>query len=78
MMQILRAQTQRVTAAAARVVDAVVASLGSAFTGGNPTFGGAMTMDTTCAWNVLPSVNTIAIPTHGNKRYEWRLQEMLT
>ena len=77
MMQQLRALTERVNATAARVADAAMASLGlTAF--GDPSFAGAMTMGTTCAWNVQPSVHTTAISTHGFKRYEWRLQEMLT
>jgi len=66
MMQQLRATTERVNAAAARVVDAASALLG-----------GFATNDTTFAWNVMPCVPATAICTHG-KRYERRLQEMRT
>ena len=74
MLHQLRAQTQRFIAAAARVVDASWSRLTS--------FGFAAMNDTTpafngTAWLVMPSVRPIAICTHG-KRYEWRLQEMLT
>lgn len=67
MMQQLRAFTERVNASAARVADAASALLGG-FTTNN---------DTTFAWNVMPCVPATAICTHG-KRYERRLQEMLT
>ena len=66
MMQQLRAYTERANATATRVADAALASLGFT-TIGNATF----------AWNVMPSVHPTAICTHG-KRYERRLQEMLT
>ena len=69
MMQQLRAHTERANAAAARVVDAASALLGNAL--------GFATTGTTFAWNVMPCVPTTAICTHG-KRYERRLQEMLT
>jgi len=73
MMQQLRAYTERLSAAAARVVGFASDSVDGALT----TLG--MTTDTTAmfAWNVKPSVHVNAICTHG-KRYERRLQEMLT
>ena len=81
MMQQLRANSQRANVAAARVVDAVSAMLGSVE---SVLTGGALqaittngTTTTTFAWNVMPSVHPTAICTHG-KRYERRLQEMLT
>lgn len=67
MMQQLRATTERVNAAAARVVDAAASAL----------LGGFATNGTTFAWNVMPCVPATAICTHG-KRYERRLQEMRT
>lgn len=66
MMQQLRANTERLSAAAARVIDAAFDSLGFATNG-----------TTTFAWNAMPSVHATAICTHG-KRYPRRLQEMLT
>lgn len=71
MMQQLRANTERLSAAAARVVDAAFDSLGSA------TSGTATNGTTTFTWNAMPSVHATAICTHG-KRYPRRLQEMLT
>ena len=65
MMQQLRAYTERANASAARVVDAASALFGSSTNG-----------TTSFAWIVMP-VHTPAICTHG-KRYERRLQEMLT
>jgi len=72
MMQQLRAYTERAIASATRVVDAALALGGATGTTGlmNTSF-----MNT--AWNVQPSVHATAICTHG-KRYERRLQEMLT
>jgi len=71
MMQKLCAFTERVTASAARVVRAAFAPFGTAPQG--------MTSNdtTTLAWFVMPSVHATAICTNG-KRYERRLQEMLT
>lgn len=65
MMQQLRAKTERLNASAAPVVGAALTP-----------FGFTTTDTTSCAWNVMPSVHTNAISTHGNKRYEWRLREM--
>jgi len=70
MLQLLRATTERVSAAAARVV-------GAALTPVENTCNGTATNGSTFAWNVMPSVHATAICTHG-KRYERRLQEMLT
>ena len=69
MLNQLRAHTERAIASAPRVVDAGMPKLDG--------FGFAGTTGTTFAWNVMPSVRPTAICTHG-KRYEWRLQEMLT
>lgn len=80
MLQQLRAQTERVSATAVRVVDAAVNSLGLS-TGTDLTAPSAHTTGGAAAngfvWNVMPCVPTTAICTHG-KRYERRLQEMLT
>ena len=72
MMQQLRAFTERVNASATRVVDAASALFGNLSLGCMTT---GTTFSTT-AWNALP-VHDSAICTHG-KRYERRLQEMLT
>ena len=74
MMQQLRAFTQRANAAAARVVDAAFAPLGNGIAG--TATNGTTALFTGTAWN-MPSVHATAICTHG-KRYERRLQEMLT
>ena len=70
MMQQLRAFTERANASAARVVDAASALFG------NLSQRFMTTGTTTFAWNAMP-VHVPAICTHG-KRYERRLQEMLT
>jgi len=76
MMQQLRANTERVNATASRVADLASATLGSVSkdTVFNDT--AATSNGITFAWNAMP-VHTTAICTHG-KRYERRLQEMLT
>ena len=71
MMQKLCAFTERVNASAARFVGAAFAPFGNVLQG-------ITTHDTTTlAWIVMPSVHVTAICTNG-KRYERRLQEMLT
>lgn len=76
MMQQLCAPTERVNASAARVVDVASAPFGNSFKG-FMTSGTTTLADTAItAWNAMP-VHATAICTHG-KRYERRLQEMLT
>jgi hypothetical protein len=66
MTQQLCALTERVQRSLVRAAAAVRAA-----------FGATMTNAQDIVWNVMPSVPTPAICTHG-KRYEWRLQEMHT
>ncbi len=73
MMQQLCANTERANASAARVVDVASAPFGNSVKGFTTT--GNTTLDN-AAWIAMP-VHTPAICTHG-KRYERRLQEMLT
>ena len=73
MMQQLCAFTERANASAARVVVDASAPFGNSVQGFMTN--GTTTLATN-AWNAMP-VHTSAICTHG-KRYERRLQEMLT
>lgn len=70
MMQQLRATTQRANAAVTRVVDAASVLIDGAL-------GNIATTGATFAWISMPCVPATANCTHG-KRYERRLQEMLT